>query len=107
MQTLSDFKRAIKPGTKLHCIYHRDVIGRNSDMTPVYGNEDKGIREVSKVQTNAFTLKTMKPDGKVFDSWLSYPKATECEITYPDTIVIFETDRNGNRYPILTYHLIA
>lgn len=107
MQTLSDFKRAIKIGTKLHCVYHRKYNGRNPDGTINYTTEDKGIREVSIVQTNAFTLKTIKSDGKVVDSWLSFPKATECKITFPDTIVIFETDRNNKTYPVLTYHLVA
>lgn len=107
MKTLTDFKRALKVGTKLHCIFHQKYAGRNPDGTTNYVVEDRGVREVSIIQTNAFALKTTKSDGKVVDSYCAYPKATECKIIDSETIEFYETDRSGKQQLSLTYRFVA
>jgi len=89
------------------------MIGRNENGNgeAVYGDEDKGIREVSIKQTNSFALKTQKSDGKIVDSWCQYPKASQCKILDENTIQILEEDyrvREGVKplIPILTYKFV-
>ena len=51
MKTLADVKRKMTLGSKWHCVR----IFNN--------NEDLGVREIGKVQTNAVAF--LKPDGKL------------------------------------------
>lgn len=111
MNTLSDFKKALHPGVKLNTIWHNRFAGRDEQGNIIHTDEDCGIREVSIVQSNSFAFKHTKSDGKVVDSWCSYPKASECRITSPDTIVILEPDyrvRIGTQplIPVLTYQFV-
>lgn len=111
MKNLSQFKKAIKVGTKLYTIHHMGHTGlRDENNRPIYKDMDNGIREVSISQNNSFTLKTkkIKEDGteKWTDSWLYYPKAADCGFIGDNTVVIWETNREGEKYKVLTYKVI-
>lgn len=131
MKTLSDFKKRLKVGVKLHCIHHLTFAGRDEQGVVIYKDKDLGIREVSIVQSNSFALKTDRKEpvytldefnnriesgefiSKTVDSWCSYPKASEAKIVDENTITIFEPDtRNGQAYEtapkiaVLTYKFI-
>ena len=109
MKTLTDFKKRIQIGAKVACTYHQET-KKDANGKQLVGEDgrairyalDRGVREVSQVQTNAFTLKTTKTDGSIVDSWCHYPKASQC--TFEDgKITINETNREGVIYPLLTY----
>ena len=132
MKSLSDFKKRLKIGVKIHTIWHTASDGRDENGVLKFKDEDRGTREVSIVQTNSFALKTLKktpipskgmtrqPDGtnvynefeeKLTDSWCQYPKASEVKIIDEDTIQIFGPDfrlREGEKplIPILTYKFV-
>lgn len=73
MKTLADFKRRLKVGTLLA------TESRHGDL---------GIRPVSIVQSNAFALKTTRPDGTVADSWCEFPKARDFKVVDENTVLI-------------------
>lgn len=106
MKTLADFKKRLTVGTKLEAIHHFNLIGRESDGTPIYGNKDLGTREVSIVQSNSFALKTTRTDGTVVDSYCEYPKAKQVIFKDSDTITILEEQRDGKLLPVLTYKFV-
>ena len=113
MKSVAEFKGRLHVGAKLHAIYHREYIGRDGDKV-IYGNKDLGVREVSIVQTNSFALKTFRKDGSSYNSWCSYPKASQCELNsyavidpyFSDSITICEEDRDGKMVAILTYKFV-
>lgn len=114
MKNLSDFKKRLQVGSKLHTIYHQKFIGRheNGSGEPVWGIEDRGVREISIRQSNAFAFKTQKTDGTFHDTWCHYPKASQCNFIDADTMQILEPDgrvREGEKplIPILTYKFIS
>ena len=88
MKTLTDFKRRLKVGVKLHTF--------NNLM-----NKDMGIRELSIVQSNSFAFKTQKYDGSIVDSWCYYPTAKEFKVIDGNTVQILEDNT-----PCLTYKFI-
>lgn len=95
MKTLADFKRRIKPGVKLHTIFHS-----------MSGDIDKGIRPVTIVRTQNFALKTEQPD-KIIDSWVNFPKANDFKIVDCNTIQMMVLNpRTNHLQPILTYKFI-
>lgn len=109
MPTLADFKRRLKIGVRLHTIFHRKYNGRDNNGTVLFRDEDKGIREVSIVQTNAFALRTTKKDGTVTNSWCQYPKASEVQFVNDNTLTILESDSRtaqAKMVPVLTYTFI-
>lgn len=91
MKSLADFKRNLKIGTKLHCIYHQDFAGRDNNQQPIYKDLDKGIRKVSIKQTNSFSLLDEK---RGVDVWCNFPKAKDC-IIKDNSITILEKDLRG------------
>jgi hypothetical protein len=108
MKTLADFKKRIKIGVKLHTIHHQALAPH--DVNKLLYDEDKGIREVSVVRKTQFALKTMHKDGLMVDSWLSFPKASECKIIDENTILIMCEDWRHNKnelIPLLTYKFIT
>ena len=111
MKTISDFKRRIVKGAKLHCIFHQKFSGRDAGGKIKIQDEDRGVREVNIVQTNAFTLLTKTDDGKVIDSWCYYPKASEVKFIDKDTIQILDRDfrdlESNNYIPSLTYKFVS
>ena len=115
MKNLAQFKSRLQLGTKLHTTFHQSHAGRDENGTIILKDEDKGIREVSIVQSNSFALKTTKADGKIVDSWCSYPKATECKILDENTIQVYTEDfRSGpdgkrltDLIPCLTYKFVT
>lgn len=64
MKTLADVKRKMALGSKWYCVR---VFNNNEDM---------GVREIGKVQSNAVAF--LKPDGKL--SWLWWPKAKDVQV---------------------------
>lgn len=90
MKNLSDFKKRLKTGIRLHTLNHR------------YG--DMGIREVSIVQTNSFALKTIR-DDKEIDSWSLFPSAKNFKIETQNSVTFFE-EVEGQSEPILTYTFV-
>lgn len=111
MKTVADFKRRLTVGTQVHTIYHQLFNGRDEKGEVIYKDEDKGVREVSKVQSNSFAFKTTKTDGSIVDSWCNYPKVKECIFVDENTITILCEDyrvRDGNQpmIPILTYKFV-
>lgn len=107
---LANFKRRLKVGVKLACIFHQESAGRDEKGVTIYVDKDRGIREVSIVQTNSFALKTQKTDGTWHDAWCEMPKASECKFPDENTIVIHKQDyRQPDTkplIPILTYRFV-
>jgi len=114
MKNLSDFKKRILKGVKIHTTYHQAAKGRDEKGLLILADEDKGNREVNIVQGNAFTLLTTKKDGSISDSWLHFPKASEIKIVNENTIQILAEDfrmpaperENAPLIPLLTYTFI-
>lgn len=106
-KTVTEFKKVLAKGDKLHTMFHLHFVGRDPEtMQPIYTDEDRGVREVSIRQSNSFALKTTHPSGKVDDAWCSYPKASEAEV-FDNTLVIYETNpRTNERYKVLTYKFV-
>ncbi len=115
MKNLSNFKHRLKPGVKLHCTFHQEFAGRDEKNEVLFKDEDRGIREVSAVQSNSFSLKTVRADGSVTDSWCDYPAASKCKILDENTIQILSHDfRFRDRpeaeqplIPVLTYKFVG
>jgi len=110
MKSLSDFKKRLKVGVSIQTTFHTASDGRDEKGVLKFKDEDRGVREVSIVQTNSFALKTKK-DGKETDSWCQYPKASECKILDENTIQILDRDfrvREGEKplIPVLTYKFV-
>ena len=110
MKTVADFKRRIKPGIKLHCTYHQASKGRDENNRLILTDEDKGVRSVNRVLSSQFTLLTTKSDGQVVDSWINFPKATQCKFLDDDTIQYLDFDfrdqDSKQLIPLLTYTFI-
>ena len=106
MKTLSDFKKRLKVGVKLGAINHTNFGGRDENGNVIYNDFDFGVRELSIVQSNSFAFKTIRTDGKIVDSWCSYPKASNVKINNENSITIFEENREKVLTPILTYTFI-
>lgn len=73
MKTLADVKRKMTLGSKWRCVR-------------LFNNEDIGVREIGKVQTNAVAF--LKPDGKL--SWLWWPKAKEVQAEGDNVVILKE-----------------
>lgn len=106
MKTLADFKRKIQKGVKLHTTYHKKIVGYNTiDNVSLYENADLGIAEVSQVKSTQFAIKRLR-NGEYVDSWLTYPKASECKIIDDNTIEIYEVNSNNEMELCLTYKFV-
>ncbi len=112
MKTLADFKRRLKVGVKLHTTYHQAFAGRNEKGEYLLKDEDKGIREVTLVQSNRFALKTKLKDV-MRDSYCDFPKASNFRILNENSIMILEHDfrdrsigGTGELIPLLTYTFV-
>lgn len=115
MKNLSDFKKRIAKGVKLHTTFHQATNGRDETGQLILIDEDKGIREVNIVQSNSFTLLTPKKDDPsvLTDSWCSYPKTSEFKVIDDNTVLILTPDfRGSGKYedkpliPVLTYKFV-
>ncbi len=112
MRTVTDFKKSIHVGTKLHTIYHCETqkdeqgnVMRDPQGQVIYTNKDLGEAPVTIIQSTQFAVERIKKDGTKADSWCKFPKASESEVK-DNSITIFELcDRRG-RLPVLTYTLI-
>lgn len=113
MKNVSDFKKRLVVGSKLHGTHHMESAGRNENGNGelVYKDKDLGVREVTIKQSNSFALKTQRTDGTFQDSWCDFPKASKCKILDENTIQLLEEDvrvREGVKplIPILTYKFV-
>ncbi len=111
MKNVSDFKKRLKVGSLLHTVYHNEFAGRDEKGEAVYKDKDRGTRSVSSVKSTQFALATEQTNGKVVDSWCSFPKASECKILDENTIQILQEDyrvREGEKplIPLLTYKFV-
>ena len=93
-KSLSQFKKEVKE--KKICL----------ELIEVYGEKPtervSGIREISKVQSNGFYLKS-EYEGEIINSWLQYPKAKYFKYI-EDYIEIYEEDNKaGEAILILKY----
>ena len=95
MKNLTDFKRRIKPGVKIHTVFHS-----------MAGDMDRGIRPVTIVKTQNFALKTEQED-KTIDSWVNFPKSNDFKIVDCNTVQILQINPiTKHTQPILTYKFI-
>lgn len=95
MNTVSEFRKSLKVGTKLGCTFHT-----------LYTDEQRPTREVSRVMSSKFALKTTRQDGRVEESFCEFPKATQASFEN-DRMTIYEhDDRTGKQIPILTYWIV-
>jgi hypothetical protein len=87
MKTLADLKRKIRIGTKIEKTAHINIDNGVRVQRPPH---PQGVREVVKVQTNAWGIAANKTirDGSI--SWLDIPKASELTL-------------NGNEFTITTW----
>jgi hypothetical protein len=90
MKTLSDFKKRLSPGVKLATEHAK--LG------------ELGIREIERVQSNAFTLLTDK-NGEMVESWCYFPKASDFEVLNKDTVLIY-WGSGVHKELILTYRFV-
>lgn len=79
MNSLADFKRAMQVGTKWHGYNHAFKM-------------DFGVRECTFRNGTSFVFRTTRTDGKVVDSWLDFPKASECTFKLDGTIELWERE---------------
>ena len=110
--TLAGFKDLLKIGLIVHSVYHANQIGKGEEGKPIFEDMEPQIREVSIKQTNAFALKTWQASKNKFtDSWLHYPKASECEVK-DNKLIIYtiypyynnQNERKELRVPMTTYY---
>lgn len=112
MKTIAEFKRRIVKGAKIHCIYHLRFVSRDPGTKEItYRDEDRGVREVSIVQTNSFALATVQSGGNTINSWCAYPKKDEIKFIDNDTVQIMDYIYNAKNeklfVPCLTYKFIT
>jgi hypothetical protein len=93
MKNLAEFKRKLTVGTELKMIYHCDFAGRDEKGKVVYKDSEPKSRKVKSVSSTQVCFET--ETGK--DSWLSFPKASECTFT-DNSISIYE-----DKEKVLTY----
>lgn len=86
MNTIADFKRRMILGAKVSSILYY----LNKETKGFYIQKDYGIREVSKVQSNSFAIKTDKYGNGTewVDSWCEWPKKDNFEIIDNNTVKI-------------------
>ena len=101
ISNLAQFKKALYVGLLLNCIQYK-FTGKDPNGKLNFEKTVKPTRAVSIVQSNSFALKTTKTDGTVTDSWLAYPKATDCEIK-DNKINCFTTHPIAGQYISLVY----
>ena len=88
-KTFSQLKKDLQVNTKLKCIYN------------YYGKNIGTIRRISRTQTNAVIIETIK-EGNIVESFLWFPaKASQCE--YIDNIFTFYSNDN---IKLLSYEII-
>ena len=90
IKTLSQFKREIK---------NKEI---SLQLLEVYGQKPndkmKGVREISKVQSNGFYLKS-EYNGEIFNSWLAFPKSKDFKYI-DDCLEIYEYNQLILKYKI-------
>lgn len=112
MKTLTDFKKALKPGVLLGTIWHCDTlkneagqVTRGADGLPIYQDKILDPAPVSIVQSTQFAVERIKTDGTKANSYCTFPKAADCEIE-GDTVTIYENNDRRGRIKILTYTIL-
>lgn len=98
MKTVTDFKRKIQIGVELETLYHKQWAGNDYYGNPKYQTVNLGIAPVSIVKR--------KRNGECTDSWINFPKASECKIVDPSTIEIYERNNKEELELVLTYKFV-
>ncbi len=106
MKTVADFKRRIQPGIVLNTIYHKKLGGYTVGNQQMYENADLGNAPVKTVKSTQFSIERIKHGEKV-ESWIDFPKASQCKIVNSDTIQIYEKNSNNELDLILTYTFVT
>lgn len=109
INSLSDFKKKVKAGVKLHTLHHLKSLGRDESGEIQYTTEDLGVATVKAVQTNAMVVERKKKDGTLYGSWFHFPKASECRIEEGKLIYLDEIrkiDNSLHTVPSLTYSIV-
>ena len=112
MNSVADFKREIKVGTRIHTVHHcktrkdeNDRVVYRADGLPEVTDEDMGEAPVSIVQTTQFAIARTLRNGEVRDSWMTFPKASMTKFE-GNKIVIFEQDERRGKFPLITYTIL-
>lgn len=91
MKSLADFKRALTLGSIWETVYHLGTFkGNDTQGKAQYEPKNIGQRPVSIVKSNSVAFKTTKADGTTYDSWLQWPKASECKFPNENTLEVYE-----------------
>lgn len=103
MKTIADIKRAFVLDSKWQTIYHKEFAGRDKDENGkeviLYKDKDMGIREISIVQTTQVAFKTVRTDGKIVNSWITFPKSKDVIFKDENSFTVLDFDGQ----PVLTY----
>lgn len=110
--SFAQFKQIIEVGITIHSIYHMTNGAKGEEGKPIFEDGELQVREVSIKQTNAFACKTWQSSkNKFVDSWLHYPKASDCEIKDNRLTIYTSTTYWNNqnqkreiRVPMITYY---
>jgi hypothetical protein len=110
IKNLAEFKRAIKVGTKIETTWHQWDGKKGENNYIEYADHTKQ-GEVSIVQSSQFAVKRQKSDGSYSDSWMQFPKASECTFKDNSITISYETlinteTREKKIIPFITYKLI-
>ena len=102
MNTISDFKRRVKIGTKMYSeLYWAE---KDGTLKLIQTHQE---RPVSIVQSNAFALKTWREKDQSFrDSWCEWPKKDQFSVIDTDTIQVDIKD-SGMLSTRLIYKLLG
>ena len=95
MQTVAEFKRAIRPGVRLTMV-----------DTPSLGRLNGTTREVVRVQTAQFSLRTTRPDGTEVESWVQFPKSADLVKTPEPGRVSFLRFSGEPEHGTMTYEIV-
>ena len=96
METVAEFKRAIRPGVRL------TMVG-----TPALGWLNGTTREVVRVQSARFSLRTTTPDGSEVESWVTFPKSADLVKTPEPGRVSFLRSSGEPEYGTMTYEIVS
>ena len=92
MRTVADFKRALQPGVRVTLL-----------DAPWFPSANGIAREVVRVQTTKFSLRTTRADGSQVESWCDYPKARDA--TFDGDLVRFPRFSDSPEIGSMTYRI--
>jgi hypothetical protein len=113
MKSLADFKKILKCNPTFEVIYHfrQPITNKETGKIEMIIDETPKLRTVKKVQSNAVCF--FAENSVSGESWLQYPKASDCKFPNESTIEIWESlqfDKHDTPEPpqkVLTYKLLS